>query len=567
LAQYTVYPAAISDTYLHPQAIGTNYASSTLLYLPANAIDHVAIFKFDIASAIPVRKRIVSASLTLNGGAAFIHMGVSVDHSNPDTVTYATRGLYEFTDDPDWFGDASFCTVTEAVKKIYQTGSGSIALEKRDKAEKSSTAATYIPVASKEGSAAQRPVLKVVYEDAIPFAPTRCTPAFELRQRDEGIRFSWQYNDDVDGSQAAFDLQWSSNGGTSWTTISQTTTNQYSDIAANTLPNGTITWRVRVQSADGDISPYTEYNTFECAGAPSAPTVSCTTAARPVVSWTGAAGQVAYQVQVLAGATVVHDSGEVSGTGSSFSVPEFIPDAAYTMQVRVKNRYGIWSAYGSLAKTISTTKPTAVNCTAVAIVNGIRITPGSLAGLDKAVLYRKRASETAFIPIAIISGTFDDYTVAHGETATYFVRAILGAGYRDGSTAAAQCAIGAECLAPIGDFAAIVELDTSEAPYAGKTEANTLLGAAYRFDGRMFPVWEYSGQAESTITGTYLITRANAAALSSLITRMEPVCFRDRTGRRMFGVITSNPIADNPLGLSTVQVTVQRTDFNEKVVV
>lgn len=567
MAQYTVYPTAISDTYLHPQAIGTNYATSSLLYLPTNGIDHVVILKFDIAAAVPARKRILSADLTLNGGAAFVHIGVSVDQSNPDTVTYATRGAHEYSDDTDWYGDSAVIDVTDAVKRIYQSGVGAIGLEKRDKAEKSTSVGTYLPVPSKEGSAAQRPVLKVVYEDAVPFTPSRCSPAFELRQRDVSIRFTWQYNDDVDGSQAAFDLQWSTDGGTSWTTISQTTTNQYCDIAANTLPNGTITWRVRVQSADGDISPYTEYNTFECAGAPSAPTVSCTTAARPVVSWTGAAGQVAYQVQFLAGSTVLHDSGEVSGIASSYSVSDFLPDATYTVKVRVKNRYGIWSTYGTLAKTITTTKPSAVNCTAVAIVNGIRITPGSLAGLDKAVLYRKRASENAFIPIAIITGVFDDYTVSHGETATYFVRAIFGAGYRDGSTAAAQCSIVAECLAPIGDFAAIVELDTSEAPYAGKTETNTLLGAVYRFDGRMFPVWEYSGQAESTITGTYLITRANAAALSSLITRMEPVCFRDRTGRRMFGVITSNPVADNPLGLSTVQVTVQRTDYNEKVVV
>lgn len=88
-------------------------------------------------------------------------------------------------------------------------------------------------------ASSNKPYIDVVYEDVPPSAPTPKSPIGIYKDSKSVIRFEWQYNSDVGGTQKAFDLQWSTDQA-NWTTVSLTTANNYYDMPADTLPSGNI---------------------------------------------------------------------------------------------------------------------------------------------------------------------------------------------------------------------------------------------------------------------------------------------------------------------------------------
>src|SRR5690606_21467956 len=128
------------------------------------------------------------------------------------------------------------------------------------------------------------PYIEIVYEDVPPDKPTPKEPIGVYKDSFGIIRFEWQYNSDVGGEQKAFDLQWSTDQ-VNWTTVSQTTANNYYDMPANTLPAGNIYWRVRTYNEYDEVGPYSDIQSFYAIGAPAAPVLNAvpTNTARPVV--------------------------------------------------------------------------------------------------------------------------------------------------------------------------------------------------------------------------------------------------------------------------------------------
>jgi len=98
-----------------------------------------------------------------------------------------------------------------------------------------------------------RPYIEIEYTKRAPHPPTNLTPTAVTVQNDSVIRFSWQHDPTLEEPQYKFDLEWRKEGG-SWQTISQITENQYYDMPANTLPVGTIYWRVRTYGQNGLVS-------------------------------------------------------------------------------------------------------------------------------------------------------------------------------------------------------------------------------------------------------------------------------------------------------------------------
>lgn len=105
--------------------------------------------------------------------------------------------------------------------------------------------------------ATRAPYIELVYDDYPPEKPSGLTPTSETLNPRAIIRFAWKHNSPEGVAQKSFELQWSSNGGSSWTTVNQTSTNEYYDMPASTLPtSGTITWRVRTIDLNDSISDY-----------------------------------------------------------------------------------------------------------------------------------------------------------------------------------------------------------------------------------------------------------------------------------------------------------------------
>ena len=246
--------------------------------------------------------------------------------------------------------------------------------------------AGYITIQSREG--ANPPLLRLTYEDVPPDAPTPQNPINVYKDNKAILRFEWQYNDGVSGTQKKFDLQWSTDQ-INWTTVTQTTSRNYYDMPANTLPAGNIYWRVRCYNTYDEVGTYCGIQSFYAIGAPSKPIINSvqSNSARPIIVWS-ATGQQLYQVQVLSGDVIVYDSSNQPNISArQHKVMAFLADGTYTVKIRIKNEYSLWSEWGSASVIIATVKPakpvfsvakTKYGVQAKAIVNGA----------DYALLYR-----------------------------------------------------------------------------------------------------------------------------------------------------------------------------------
>jgi len=105
-------------------------------------------------------------------------------------------------------------------------------------------------------SSTNQPYVVIEYGDVPPEPPTSLYPSGAMMSTRDVIKFAWSHGSEV--SQKSFELQYSLNGGSSWTTISQTSADQFYDMPANTLPEtGSVTWKVRTTDLNDEISDYT----------------------------------------------------------------------------------------------------------------------------------------------------------------------------------------------------------------------------------------------------------------------------------------------------------------------
>lgn len=111
----------------------------------------------------------------------------------------------------------------------------------------------FIDVNSREAST-NKPYLTLVYEDTPPSIPTSLYPdGLNLDARGV-IRFSWKHNSEEKKIQKGYVLKYSIDNGLNWVTIEKTTSNQYYDMPANTLPTtATVIWELEtIDEIDGE---------------------------------------------------------------------------------------------------------------------------------------------------------------------------------------------------------------------------------------------------------------------------------------------------------------------------
>ncbi len=129
-------------------------------------------------------------------------------------------------------------------------------------------------------------------------------------------RFVWEHSTDTGTVQTAYDLQIKT-GVTDWTTVKTDGTGEpFCDLPANTLPSGTIQWRVRTYNSDGVAGTWSNALTVVVIAAPQMPNVQIDVVSpRPKVSWTSQ-DQQAFRVQMGS-----YDSGLVFRYGKDLPVP------------------------------------------------------------------------------------------------------------------------------------------------------------------------------------------------------------------------------------------------------
>lgn len=191
-----------------------------------------------------------------------------------------------------------------------------------------------------------------------PDPPTLISPSNSAVLTTGGsVTFQWRHNAPDGSAQTAAQLQYSTDGGSTWTTVTKST--EQSHTMANPWSAGTtVTWRVRTKGADASYGAYVQAFSFKVY---SAPTVSITSPGATVTgmpvtvsaNYTDASGtcQAATVTLTQGGRKLCSESATPGATiTASIDVDEFLPTngESYTVVVTARSS-------SSLSTTANTT--------------------------------------------------------------------------------------------------------------------------------------------------------------------------------------------------------------------
>ena len=417
-------------------------------------------------------------------------------------------------------------------------------------------------------------------------APTNLSPTVPF-DRTAIKRFSWTHNDAGGKSQGAFEFQHRAVGAGLWTTVTQTTSNQYYDLPANTYGSAQdIEWRVRTASSDdtATLGPYSSQVTVRAGNAASTPTITAPsgtiTTATPLVTWTSS-GQAKYRVRIVrSDGASTYDSGVVTSTVTSVLPPiTLADDTAYTYYLSILNSDGVTSAEASSVVTTNLTNPATPTIVVTPSASGgymsIAITnptpSGGQPNLTEYQVYRMIAGETKYTRIAksLASGaTYRDYTAPSGKAISYKVRAVGDNGAIQDSTVSSgnTYTLSGVWLHDVRNAqSTALNLAGYEAQIGDNWEPEVILK---RYLGREGDVAEWGRGTKKSIKITLETptTEAKWDAYAALVERRATLCVRTPRGDVYFGVLTSRPRAFNhTLNNDSVDIDLQGTAYSQEV--
>ena len=192
----------------------------------------------------------------------------------------------------------------------------------------------------------------------VPLAPTLLSPNGTTRDFAVDQTFSWWHNHGGDGiGQSHYIAEYSSDGGTTWLPLA---TNVASSTTFTTVPGGTLTngvaylWRVATQgSTTVAFSPWSAPATVVGSSAPtvtpSSPAATVNTL--PLVAeWAynqdESSPQTAWEASLFAvdGTTLLQALAGTTGSVATFSYP-LVDATSYMVRVRARSGAGVWSEW------------------------------------------------------------------------------------------------------------------------------------------------------------------------------------------------------------------------------
>ena len=200
----------------------------------------------------------------------------------------------------------------------------------------------YILAYSDDGQSAATPVARFSTTDATPVA-TCISPAGVFTNQD--IIFVWSHTTPYGTPQYAYDLQYSNDNGSTWTTVASHVVSQTNTDSATLTEAGVYLWRVRTYNLSNVAGEWASATFVNNAPASPPANLLVNTKGRPTVSWVSSS-QSAYQVQFLLGDSIAYDSGAIYTSETSHFVNKYFDDTrSYTVRVRIYNSLGEISAW------------------------------------------------------------------------------------------------------------------------------------------------------------------------------------------------------------------------------
>ena len=382
----------------------------------------------------------------------------------------------------------------------------------------------YVTATDDQGTTGTSPTYTITTEDS----ETSATPTAPIQTVEDGrepIVFRWTTANDHGTLPTGADLQISADG-TTWTDLGSVTgsAEEYT-AAADTLPSGTVYWRVRAYNADGTAGSWSEAVSFVSVNAPAAPIVSVDAVPFAAIRWQ-ADGQQAYRVTVD-GTTY----GPFFGSAKSFTLEDYLENGGHTTSVEIQGSAGLWSKPGTATFSVTNIPGTPIQLSGVFYRDAqLRWTSGS--EVRDFLVYRDG------VRIAHTSGSsFTDRTVLGGHS-WQVINRLPGGYYTPSNTVQGElksCGTAMALLAG-GEWLELKKTD-SDSYEQGITVSQQI--SLRHFEGAVYPVAEASPYIDQS--GSYLVAwtyqeQTEAAAFEAMMGR--PVILKARGGECTVGIMT-----------------------------
>lgn len=202
-----------------------------------------------------------------------------------------------------------------------------------------------------------------------PNAPSGLVPNGTAQNAAADIIAAWVHSSPDTSPQSKFQIRHRESGAGSWTEVAAVTSGISSwTLPADTYANGTsVEWEVRTWGTHADPSVYSATATFDTSTPPTA-TINSPADAATVTTSTLSAGwgyydaestaQSEWQARLLDDASALVEFRSAIGTATETTFDEPIADeATYTLEVRVRDASGLWSAWDSVTFDVSYLPP------------------------------------------------------------------------------------------------------------------------------------------------------------------------------------------------------------------
>lgn len=344
-------------------------------------------------------------------------------------------------------------------------------------------------------------------------------------------------------------------------------------IPAKTLKSGTktMTLTITYTSIWGEVRTATKTVTFLAYATPTAPQledISIYNSATPTFSWVCADTYTSYNFKInnSAGTEVLNTNEVVSSATSYTSTYALANNSTYTIAVRVKNQFGLWSAWDSKAITTAFVVPNKpiVNIYATnknSIVINFNITYSD--EFEKAEIWRK-SPRSEWIRIAYNldnNFTYEDEFLGSGIH-YYKVRAIgTTGGIIESDVVNASISISNFNFANCDDLTQSIEFVGD--PSVRVQEIRQIVTTIYA--GCAAPKPEIGEVKYKIATCSFTVESSEYDTFMNIFDNSEVILYRDCRGEKIYGKVTSN-VTKTPItnDIYTIGFTFTEVCFLEK---
>lgn len=342
---------------------------------------------------------------------------------------------------------------------------------------------------------------------------------------DEAAFFDWTHIIATGTPQSKYELQGLMGG--VWTTLQEEESSETSAVVpADKLSSGITAWRVRTANNDGVFGEYSEPAQVIFIVAPKVTGVTVSGNVRPTIAWQSA-DQQGYEI-MIDGVT----TGVQYGTEKSLVWNDLLADGAHVVQVRVVNRFGLFSQWAEATHEVSNVPQEVAPVMTAALVGKADVQlMWAGEGTAETLVYR----DGELIGRAQSAGVYVDHT-AYDEH-LYRVRVVAAdSNYTDSNEVRIAVPLRETMLAALGEWNWIELAYSATAEPPVRTAELAPLYALNYYSGREKPVAEMSRHKSATYSVTYAVTKQQAAQLRGM---MGKIVVHKRKGELIRGLLQS----------------------------